>query len=517
MSTMPRPSQDHDPFRLINVQRPVKPLLAVTDSMQFIIDRIGSNMAGGDDQDEAGIPERELWAGRYVAALHMLIMLPFCRLHDIAETCGCSIDEAATTVSDLLRDPEAARMLEEFRGDIPYRRITIQPIVEYGAVEAFLKGTYRYPFTVGIYPAVTCMLSCAFCGRARGAKYKQEDIEPGNELLAQLFAEAPRDLPRRFYLSGGLEPLTNPGLAKLVSFAASLGHRMQLYTNGMMLTPQFLSNNEGLWDLETVRISMYGADDETAQFTTSRSGVATRVLANARDFVRAKSERRATLRVGFNHVVQTGQVAHLRKIAAAIVSIADQSPDRKGVNLLTLRENYAASGGAAIRGDERKQLRDELIALQQFFVAEGMADLEVDLGYGMRGLVEGCETEPVRQVAHTEMLGRGYPQISVVVDLLGDVYLYREAAFIGREGADRYIIGRVTPNLGLAEILQRYCAEREHHTVVPRPGDELFLDAFDHAVTAFLRQAGDDLHFGTGLSGIPIPNNPYLVPNNLWR
>ncbi len=180
-----------------------------------------------------------------------------------------------------------------------------------------------------------------------------------------------------------------------------------------------MGKNEGLWHLDTLRISMYGADDETAQATTSRAGVASRVIANARNLVRLKTKRGEKLRIGFHHVVQSGQTSHLRKIAEALVSIADQSPDRRGINFLALRENYAASGGATITGDERERLRDELIDLQRFFVAEGMKEFEVDLGAAMRGLVEGVETAPVRRVGHIDMLGRGYPQISVVVDLLG--------------------------------------------------------------------------------------------------
>jgi dTDP-4-amino-4,6-dideoxy-D-glucose ammonia-lyase len=186
------------------------------------------------------------------------------------------------------------------------------------------------------------------------------------------------------------------------------------------------------------------------------------------------------------------------------------------VNFVTLRENYAASDEAAISGYERAILRDELVALKDFLVAEGMEDLVLDLGYGMRGLVEGFETEPVHRVTHREILGRGYPQISVVVDLLGDVYLYREAAFVGRAGADRYIIGRLTNEVGLAEVLERFNNSRDDFAV-PQPGDEIFLDAFDHAVTAFLRQASDDLHLGTRLSGIPIPAGSYKAPANLWR
>ena len=463
-----------------------------------------------------GTHEREVWISRAAIALRMLTTRPFCRLRDVAEACRCNYDEAIRLIAAINRNRETAMFLGKFSGDAPYRRSTIQPITESGAVKAFLEGNYRYPFTVGIYPAVSCTLSCTFCARARGEQYKEEDIAPGNELFRQLFAQAPRDLPRRFYLSGGLEPLTNPELAELVRFAAGFGHRMQLYTNGMMLTPRFLAKNEGLWHLDTLRISFYGADDETAQLTTSRAGLATRVIANAKDLVRLKAKRGSTLRIGFHHVVQSGQITHLRRIAQALVSIADQSPDRRGINFLTLRENHAASGKAAISGDERERLRDELIDLQSFFVEEGMKEFEVDLGDGMRGLVEGAETAPVRRVTHSDILGRGYPQISVVVDLLGDVYLYREAAFIGRAGADRYIIGRLTPELGLAELLQQYLADRDRF-VVPRAGDEIFLDAFDHAVTAYLRQASDDLHFGSNLSGVSVPAASYRSPANLWR
>jgi dTDP-4-amino-4,6-dideoxy-D-glucose ammonia-lyase len=508
---------------LISINTPLRDTYGINNQrdvsgpVRVMAERIGRDLVSNAYLlSRNGIYEREVWTNRAAAALHMLTVRPFSRLRDVAEACRCNYDEAITLVAAFNRNRETARYLAKSGGDAPYRRSTIQPIIESGAVKAFLDGSYRYPFAVGIYPGVSCSLSCSFCARARGEQYKQENIIPGNELFRQLFAEAPRDLPRRFYLSGGLEPLTNPGLADVIRYAAGFGHRVQLHTNAMILTARFLARNEGLWHLDTLRISMYGADDATAQLTTSRAGVATRVMANAKDLVRAKSERGERLRIGFNHVVQSAQITHLRKIAEALVSIADQSPDRRGINFLSLRENYAASGQAAIRGNERERLRDELVDLQTFFVAEGMKEFEVDLGYGMRGLVEGAETAPVRRVAHTDMLGRGYPQISVVVDLLGDVYLYREAAFIGLAGADRYIIGRLTPEVGLAELLQRYLADSDRF-VTPRAGDEIFLDAFDHAVTAFLRQASDDLHFGSGLSGVPVPVGLYHPPANLWR
>ena len=42
----------------------------------------------------------------------------------------------------------------------------------------------------------------------------------------------------------------------------------------------------------------------------------------------------------------------------------------------------------------------------------------------------------MRKYAHTQM--------SVCIDMLGDVYLYREAGFLNREGNKKFIIGRTS-------------------------------------------------------------------------
>ncbi len=471
----------------------------LAQSWQFA-DRIGRRLA---IQEDCGVHSAEVWRERVLLLLQHLRLRPFPRVYQLADACGATAQQVVTLLAALYADREAAEFLEEAGADAPYRRNTIQPIVALGAVDAFLRGAYRYPFTVGIYPGVTCMLSCRFCGRVPGKSYAREDLALGNQLLRSVFLEAPRDMPRRFYLSGGLEPLTNPGLGQLIAFAASLGHRMQLYTNGMMLTPHLLAAQEGLWDLDALRISLHGADDETAQQTTRVFGTATRVLQNAKDFLRLKAERNSPVRLGFNFVVQSGQVGHLRKIAHAIVRVADASPSRQGIDFLTLRENYAATPSAAIHGAERQWLRDELAFLLQFFKSEGLGAMTVDLGYGLQGLLAGRESAPVLQVPTAALFGQGYPQISVVVDLLGDVYLYREAAFLGREGASRYVVGRITPELGLADILRNYLRDGTPATI-PQPGDELFLDAFDHAVTAFLRQS-QDLQVEAQEFGIALP------------
>ena len=37
-----------------------------------------------------------------------------------------------------------------------------------------------------------------------------------------------------------------------------------------------------------------------------------------------------------------------------------------------------------------------------------------------------------------EVTKRGYPQLSVAIDLFGDVFLYREAGFLNRDGNKDY-------------------------------------------------------------------------------
>lgn len=442
-----------------------------------------------------GDPTATAWAARAAAMMRLVLVEPFCSRRRQARICGGDARAFGRLETVVRSDPLFEGFLARHAASAPYHESTIGPIVATGAVEAYEAGEYRYPFTVGIYPAVSCMLSCGFCGRARGVRYDRADLPLGNALLRELITEAPTDRPQRFYLSGGLEPLTNPGLGELVHAARGRGLAMQLYTNGMMLTPRFLAAHEGLWDLGTVRISLYGADDATAERVTGRAGVATRVLDNAKDFVRLVVERGAEVRLAFNHVVEKGRVDHLAAIARAVRDVAALDPDRKAVSFLSLREDYTASGEVAIQGAERERLREELLALIELLAAEGLENLRVDLGYAMRGLVEGRPTLPVHRVSHADMLARGYPQISVVVDLLGDVYLYREAGFLGRVGADRYIVGRLGRDGSFEAILRRFVEDGQRR-IEPRPGDELFLDAFDHAVTAYLRQKREDEEFG---------------------
>jgi dTDP-4-amino-4,6-dideoxy-D-glucose ammonia-lyase len=89
-----------------------------------------------------------------------------------------------------------------------------------------------------------------------------------------------------------------------------------------------------------------------------------------------------------------------------------------------------------------------------------------------------------------------HPQVAVQVDLLGDVYLYREAGFPDLDGAHRYIAGRVTSDHSLHDVLREFVESGRE--VEPAPGDEYFLDGFDQSVTARLNQLDQDVADGWG-------------------
>ena len=50
----------------------------------------------------------------------------------------------------------------------------------------------------------------------------------------------------------------------------------------------------------------------------------------------------------------------------------------------------------------------------------------------------------------------GYPQLSLAIDLYGDVFLYREAGFLERFGNKKFIIGRLNEKNNLEEIIGNF-------------------------------------------------------------
>ena len=127
-----------------------------------------------------------------------------------------------------------------------YWKNMIIPLINSKSITNFLNKEYSYPFKVGIYPGISCMYECSFCGRNYDARYKRDSLDKGIELYKALIDEAPRDDKNRFYISGGLEPFTNPKLNQIISHLKNNNFNSSMYTNGYMLTSKYLNKLEKL-------------------------------------------------------------------------------------------------------------------------------------------------------------------------------------------------------------------------------------------------------------------------------
>ena len=114
-------------------------------------------------------------------------------------------------------------------------------------------------------------------------------------------------------------------------------------------------------------------------------------------------------------------------------------------------------------------------------------------------------------VTPDEFKNLGVPHSSVVVDLYGDVYMFREAGFLDRPGAKRYIIGNLIKDGSMENIINEF--NNNKFKVNIEDGDADYLDAWDHVVVKMANQYKSDLKYG-----IPYELGPFLdkqIKNNI--
>ena len=96
----------------------------------------------------------------------------------------------------------------------------------------------------------------------------------------------------------------------------------------------------------------------------------------------------------------------------------------------------------------------------------------------------------------------GYPQLSVAIDLHGDVFLFREAGFLDRKGNEKVIIGRISNKNNLAKVIKEFL--KNDQPINFEDEDSRFLDSFDHVLNALVDQANKDAQFGVPFKLGPI-------------
>lgn len=384
---------------------------------------------------------------------------------------------------------------------------TMIPYIKNGVNEKVVNYEYQYPFRLALFPGLSCMYYCGFCGRNQKAKYKGNVIKEGNQRFKDIISSMPKY--STLSISGGLEPLTNSGLGDIISHAKSEGHRVPLITNGHMLTPKYLERNPGLWDLDSLRISLYGTNEESTYFVTRNKKAYHMVKSNVVEFLKLRNEINPKLKFGFNYIILPENIDTILQLLDYINDINSKVDNGRGVDFLTLREDFGSV--TEINDDVDKQVEGRKYHLEGFMTDEQRTqlidvfkefnerkdkecpDMHVDFGYAMVALGDGVLGKPLVRVSGEEMRKSGYPQMSVAIDSLGDVFLYREAGFLDRPGNQKFVAGRIGEK-DLEGTLKDFIDSRVE--VNRKESDCRFMDSYDHLMTLLVNQTESDMEVG---------------------
>jgi dTDP-4-amino-4,6-dideoxy-D-glucose ammonia-lyase len=374
---------------------------------------------------------------------------------------------------------------------------TIVPLHNSKSVEKFLSKKYSFPFRIGLFPGLSCMFKCSFCGRNYDAAYKKDSLSLGMETFFKLIDESPTDDPSRFFISGGLEPLTNPDLSKLIIKLKEKKFNASMYTNGYMLTKKYLEKNDAIFNLDSLRISYYGINSEDTFKVTKKKQAFEIVNQNINNYLIEKEFRNSKTSFGINYVIlksQSSDVINLLKIFSDINKKVNNN--KNNFNFLTLREDFRILG-ERMTIEERESLLGTFKNISEYIKEdEILSNLFIDYGFTLEPIRNGYIGEKFEDnfASKEDLEILGVPQARVVVDLLGDVYLFGEAGFLERPGAKKYIIGNLIRQGSMKNVITNFINSSNNIDILESDRD--FLDAWDHIAVKFANQQKDNLEFG---------------------
>lgn len=385
---------------------------------------------------------------------------------------------------------------------------TIIPFV--GKLDNVYNHKFSFPLRLAFYPGVSCMFYCGFCGRNQSAKYPLNQVQTGYEIYKSIIDVFPKE--SAVSISGGLEPLTNPMLGNIISYAKEKNIRVPLITNGYSLTKNYLIKNPGLWNLDSLRLSLYGVDHETYYYITRLKNSFKLVYRNTIDFLKERNKINPNLKFGFNFIVVDENVDQLERVIDLIEEINKKVDNGPGINFLTLRDDFESVTGKnydhgriyKLKGglsDQRKKLIDTLFNIEKKKLIQ-CPDLHIDYGYALYPYSKGFSGDQLFKVNDEEMRKGAYPQLSLAVDLNGDIFLYREAGFLNRKGNEKFIIGRIDSNNSFVNLVEKFIQSKKE--IITQEGDTRFMDAFDHLLTMILNKFENDNEKGFSLNSHPV-------------
>ena len=374
----------------------------------------------------------------------------------------------------------------------------IIPLIKSKSINKFVNKEYAYPFRVGLYPGLSCMFECSFCGRNYKAKYERSALDRGIDMYKELISDAPKDDKNRFYISGGLEPLTNPKLGEIISTLKKYNFNTSMYTNAYMLTKKYLDKNNEIFDLNSLRVSFYGINSKNTLEVTKKNKAFETVTQNIKSYLIEKEKINSKTSFGLNFVILKNRERDVIELLNLISKINEDINLKKNnsFDFLTLREDFSIDGNR-MTSNERKVLSDSLIEIDEMLKNKKyLKDLLIDYGFALEPLKKGITSEKFENifVEKEDLFSMGVPQSSVAVDLYGDVYLYREAAFLDRPGAKRYIIGNLLEKKTMKKVIEEFIDKERDFEIMD--SDRNYLDVWDHISIKLSKQYKNNADYG---------------------
>mgnify|MGYP003319195473 CR=1 FL=1 len=116
-----------------------------------------------------------------------------------------------------------------------------------------------------------------------------------------------------------------------ISYGNAQGFKMQMYTNGYALSEKFLEKQPGIFDLEMMRISLYGHDAESYYKVTKNKKGYDIVLKNIKNFCKLVEQNNSKIKFP-NHLppMSAGLIGYL---SYETVELYENMPERKSSNL----------------------------------------------------------------------------------------------------------------------------------------------------------------------------------------
>ena len=446
--------------------------------------------------------------------IHFLSEMPWYSQKNLLEDTGLS-EKELIELNQIIRDSDLLQQIIVFEGLGKKYWNTILSHVKSGNIEKVINYEYSLPLRLTLFPGMSCMYYCGFCGRNQKAKYNPKEVlEKG----AQKFKDAISSLPEgsTISISGGLEPLTNTKLEEIISYGKDLGFKIPLITNAHMLTPKYLKSNPGIWDLDSLRISLYGVDQDST-FSVTRHQRAYELVKNIIEFIKERNKNHPHLKIGLNYIIIPENIHTVLPLLDYVKDIHSEIDNGKGIDFLTIREDFGSVTeinddiDKSIEGRKyhlegflsNKQREDLILVFNEFNKRKDIEcpNMHVDFGYAMVALGEGILGKPLARIKGNQMRKSGYPQLSVAMDSYGDIFLYKEAGFLDRPGNKKFIIGRITEDKSIEDVFKEFIGSKR--IINLDENDDRFMDSYDHLVTLLVNQAEDDLN-----TGIPFELGP---------